>query len=105
MRIIYSLLICIVCVFSSCKKKIDCPDLNGNWLLTEIWIDNLKTTISDTSAISETLEITSNTFVSKSTKTGKVWNSGGFDCAKVFDVDSISFKKGSNAYFNLYVKI
>ena len=105
MKIITVLLICLVCIFSSCKKKINCPNLEGEWLLTEVWADNLKTKISDTSAISETLKITqSNSFISSSTKTGKIWNSGTFDCAKVFDADSISFKKGSKAYFNLYVK-
>ena len=105
MKIISVLFVCLVCIFSSCKKKSDCPNLEGEWILTEVWSDNLKTIISDTAAISETLEITpSNTFISSSTKTGKLWNSGVFDCAKVFDADSISFKKGSKAYFNLYVK-
>jgi hypothetical protein len=77
---------------------------DGKWLLTEIWQDNLKTSIPDTSDISETLEISGTTFISSSTKTRKIWNSGTFDCSKVFDADSVSFKKGSNAYFNLYVK-
>lgn len=105
MRFFYALLLGFLCIFSACKKKISCPNLEGKWLLTEIWIDNLKTSISDTATISETLEITNHKFVSKSTKNGKVWNTGDFDCAKVFGVDSVSFKKGSKAYFNLYLKI
>ena len=74
-------------------------------MLTEIWIDQIKTVIPDTSAGSETLEIKSNnTFISSSTKTGKLWNSGTFDCSKVFDADSVSFKKGSDEHYNLYIR-
>lgn len=87
----------------ACKKDKSCPNIEGKWLLIEVWQDNLKTIINDTSAISETLVISNNnTFISSSTKTGKVWNTGNFDCSKVFDADSISFKRGSAAYFNLY---
>ena len=103
MKFFATFLLCVV-VLTSCKKTTDCPDLEGKWLLTEIWQNNLKTSIPDTSALSETLKITGNTFVSSSTKTGKIWNSGTFDCSKVFEADSVSFKKGSKAYFNLYVK-
>lgn len=106
MKFIFYLLLFFIVILTSCKKDKACPNLEGNWLLTEIWQDNLKTVIADTSVISEILEIDgNNTFISSSTKTGKIWNSGNFDCTKVFEVDSISFKKGSNTNFNLYVRI
>lgn len=101
----YLVLCCFVLLLVSCKKEKACPNLEGEWLLTEIWQDNLKTVILDTSVVSETLVIKlDNTFTSSSTKNGKIWNTGTFDCSKVFDADSSTFKKGSKLNYNLYVR-
>lgn len=92
-------------LFVGCKKETTCPNIEGKWLLTAIYQDNIKIEIPDTVLISETLEISANyKFISSSTKTGKIWNTGTFDCAKVFDADALIFKKGSKSYYNFYAR-
>ncbi len=106
MKKLSTIIICILLIAIACKKQASCPNIVGKWLLKSTVAGGVETKISDTSSISETLEIAADfTFVSYSTKTRKVWNSGNFDCSKVFDADSASFKKGSSNYFNLYGKI
>ena len=101
-----TIIVCVLLVIISCKKQASCPNIVGKWLLKSTVSGGIETKIPDTSAISETLEIAADfTFISYSTKTRKLWNSGNYDCTKVFDADSASFKKGSSNYFNLYGKI
>lgn len=100
-----TIIFCSLLIITGCKKQSVCPNLIGKWLLKSTIANNFETKIPDTSSISETIEIKEDfTFISYSTKTRKLWNSGKFDCSKVFDVDSTSFKKGSNNYYNLYIK-
>ena len=99
-------LVCIILLAISCKKQASCPNIVGKWLLKSTVAGGIETKIPDTSSISETLVIAEDfTFISSSTKTHKVWNSGKYDCTKVFDADSASFKKGSSNYFTLYGKV
>lgn len=99
------ILFCVLCISVGCKKSATCPDLQGEWILTEMFQADVKTFVADTSVICEKLVITaSNTFVSSSNKTREVWNTGTFDCSKVFDTDNISFKKGSKYFYNKYTK-
>jgi hypothetical protein len=101
-----TIIVCVLLVIISCKKQASCPNIVGKWLSKSTVANGIETKIPDTSAISETLEITADfTFVTYSTKTNEQWNSGTFDCSKVFEADSASFKKGSKNYYVLYGKI
>lgn len=106
MQKLSTIIICVLFIAVGCKKQASCPNIAGKWLLRSVVASGSETLIPDTSSISETLEIAADyTFVSYNTKTHKLWNSGQFDCSKVFDADSSSFKKGSSNYFNLYRKV